>query len=99
MKNLFPQTDGYNFPPKKSSNIIVPHSDNCKAIKWVKEGDAPFEWNVLHLLPVNCNEDGELVTMEQIAETGHAEIWFMLLCADHDCKGRKVISSKSLATL
>jgi|KBSSwiStaDraftv2_1062776.scaffolds.fasta_scaffold3503545_2 hypothetical protein len=40
----------------KTSNIIVEHSSNCKAALAVNNGDAPTEWNVWHLLPVNAFE-------------------------------------------
>ena len=79
------------------SVVVTEHKDDCKALKWVKEGQTPTVWNVIH--PKHCFYCGEDGRDVDITQTGHSTLYYEFCCGDDDCPARKRVHAQSVAEM
>ena len=79
------------------SVIVGEHREGCEAVKWVKEGEVPFEWNVVNPNFVQCNEKGHSVN--GFSYEGESSLWYQFECADSKCNCKKRIKASAIAIL
>jgi len=89
-----PQIGAYKLKPK--SYIIGDHVKNCIALSMVKNGDAPFCWDVTTVLVLNCNSNGGNADLEK---DGHSELFYEYKCFGKNCNCKKRIRVKDIALL
>lgn len=78
------------------SVMVVPHKEDCDAVKWVKDKQAPSEWNVWIVKPVPCcDENGNNEGREALGGT----LYYEFICADDTCPARKRIEAQSVVKL
>ena len=84
----------------KDSIIIGEHDHDCPIHKLENNSEVPNCWNVWELRRVPyCDENGNELGKEKVAEIGHAELWYEMRCGNVTCNIVKRVRAKAIANI
>jgi hypothetical protein len=79
-----------------NSKLIGAHIPECWAAELMKDKKAPTEWNLLEIIKVHCDKEGNDADAETI---GGTETWLEIKCGDKKCTAKKRIRAIAMANI
>ncbi len=89
-----------NLPPRPvATKLVGEHIEGCWAKELYDNNELPTPWNVLQMHPVRANQQGDLMTWEEVEQAGVSYYFVEMSCACRACGAIKRVSMHSISEL